>query len=217
MLTPEEFRKGWTPFGLLSNFDSSIAQTMTLPVGAIEFLTNAGLPPRIDYPLNITRLFPLLPLLEEIHESPEFLILDGKQLCVFAAWYRKGNFLSYYCLDLPGGEVYVVDALIPKHILPRFANSSIQQFAEFLLIMKRALALIEARIADTPHQEFEEIDNAITAEIAAQTLRALCLSDPAACAEAENYLQTGSFFGDLEIPTREWTMAVLNLEWNRWF
>ena len=190
------------------------SKSLTIPFASKEYLCKVGLPLSPITPC-ITRVYDKLPRVSEVYDGGDALPENCRSLRAFASYSSIGimqDVLSYYALEEPTGEAICVTMWIGKSYTRMFMNSSVSQFAEFLLIHRRYLECVADGRATATSPNKRSLDAKVRRSCNTRALRNLRFSDPRACAEADQFLRTGSMFSDEPLPTQEWTETIINMK-----
>lgn len=147
MITPQEFIRTWQS-GNLVTFSPAVVQHLNLAESSKLFLTEAGLPNQhIGLDTDI-RICPELPLLGETFGN-SFLFPDGcaPYRVLYLVEWRQDNsneIFFFGCLD-ELGQVIAVFTDWDGSIAVDFQNSSVQQYAAFLLVVDEYDRWMDAR------------------------------------------------------------------------
>ena len=149
----------WTSTQPLVRFDAAAISNVALPPESKEFLTSVGLPIRRLRFAPMTHLHANLPRLLDV-TTDEVVPHGSSNLHVFSHHERIGRVTQYNCIAVPSGRVYGLSVHRygsgPPTMTQVFANSSILQFAQFILLLNEYGDWIHRHIESQP--EIDEID-----------------------------------------------------------
>jgi len=217
MLTPEQFVAAWSKYGQLHRFDASIGDIESLPVLTKDFLIRAGLPMSQDFDSPGTEICADLPRLADCVASDRTVVGQGQHLRVFSKYVYAGKVLGFDCIEELTGVLYSANPSWPDYVRIAFMNSSVQQYAEYRLILKRFRNWQNEQVDATPNHQPEEVDEDLYCEQCAEVAEQLRTSDPAACTEADSLLAGGGLMSDDGLPSQVWTETVYGLDICRWY
>jgi hypothetical protein len=215
-MTPSEFIRNWSRYSELNRFEPSAEVRTTVPALDVAFLMEAGLPSGERIPIPTTGLFRGIPRLEEVYDAPEELNTRGMQLFAFGYFSPASRIRVFHCIEKGTGHLYLVEGVLPTRFEPFFLNTSIHQYAEFLLVAERlfswqadaAARFAAGEIVDETYAEYELLCDS--------TVNELRECDPPACAEADDRISGAKWPHEYGIPTYGWSELVVGLVRHNW-
>jgi len=164
MISPKEFVRSWRASGLVT-YEVAAVQMSAIPQVSKSFLIEAGLPcVYLSSHVNYTALRHLPVLNDTCTKSLSFPVgcAHYRVFCEVKSTLLNDtkDVLGYYCLDENNnGQVVQVFSDGTGYMQKGFLNSSIPQFAEFLLILSDYYAWLKRR-----YQEEEQFDLILTSK-----------------------------------------------------
>lgn len=218
MITPEEFVEKWSNPEDLVRYDPKALQTIDIPNDAKEFLIRAGLPKRDKYNVFFTSFCMDIPILGSKWGDNK-IKEDCASLRVLGYYQISPSPLisAFKCMQVGTGKLIVTARLGGLIHMPFFLNSSIQQYAEFLVVKSKYWD--EVKKIDQKYEglaTYEEEDEARHRgeylPFAMSVFDQLHYIDPQACLEADHYLKHGTYLSDNGFESMVWTTNLVRLK-----